>query len=302
MQANPVKLPGIFFRSEGIVGQFAQELSKFYQKRLNLLVPLPLHEKPKKLYYKATKKDTYLYFTNLLAEQELSLSNKTQQERQDSVYLQLTTQDYHAHRAVIKQSKLTKREDYIKTQTQSQRALRNAQTPKLISWQEYIMKLPDNELREQYIDQHDPPEFFVKIINSLCLQTQTESQTEVLRDTQKSSNNITNTRIADLEMTDYQQGTIATVYTDGSLKQNKMGSAGIVEYTTVGGTTKSITNTCKPTSSNPSSTKGEIMAIYMMSKSIPKHVRMKIHTDSQAAINAITNMLNNPTQRNKIKI
>jgi ribonuclease HI len=120
--------------------------------------------------------------------------------------------------------------------------------------------------------------------------------------THKTNNPEPKTTIQNMELTDYLQGTIVIVYTDGSLKRKQMGSAGIIEYTTNDGTTKKITQTCKPTPSNPSSTKGELMAIYMVAKSAPKHVPLHIHCDSQAAINAIKAMTDNPTQREKIKI
>ena len=44
----------VFFRSEGIVGEFSKELNKFYENHLKL--PLPLLEAPKRLNFRTTKK------------------------------------------------------------------------------------------------------------------------------------------------------------------------------------------------------------------------------------------------------
>jgi hypothetical protein len=192
----------VFFRSEGIVGEIAKELNIFYENHLKL--PIPLLEAPKRLNFRTTKKNFYLYTSNLLAERELSMSNKTAHGRYECIYLQLDAQDYHNYRKTIKQSKLTKRTDYIKAQATHGNSRHNGD-PKLISWQDFITKLLNDLIREKFIGNHDPPLFFKDIINNLCLQTPAEKGIELKRTTHKTNSPEIKTDIPNMELPDYQQ-------------------------------------------------------------------------------------------------
>mgnify|MGYP000560070972 FL=1 len=286
----------VFARSKGIVGLFFDELNNFYQNKNKLTLP-PL-EIPHKYNFRAAKYNYLLFVSNILYENDLSLSNKTKEQRHDEILLQLNKIEYQQYHKEIRTTKLTKRSHYRCTQTNRERLHINNQD-KLLCWNSFRQKLTTPLQWYYFIDQY-PPMFFQTVNKRLCLPT--EQDIPLLKDTTKTNNNQIYNKTPPTILPDIDTTKEVNTYTDGSAKTKQMGSGAVYSYTKMNNETNETMQLSKPPNTHYSSTTSEQGAILAVVENTPRNLNLKIYTDSQSTINSIETLLNNPTEREILKI
>ena len=267
----------------GIVGNLYKAFELQLTEKMKL--PRPLLYAPITINSKKNEgKSLVSHVANKLVENQLRL-REIENIKQETIDL-LNVSDYNNYYKQIMRFNLNNPANITEHTTTKQRNTRERRPPMTISYDFWVAtsankhkkinKIPLKEL--PYI-----PEFYKAALRAIA--DTNENEIEITNKkfkikTKQEQINANPTPVVDQEI---------TIWTDGSLKENKLGSAAILTKTNQDNITE-IIQTVKEAQKHgkPSSTTAEIHAIYIALNNIHTDQKVTIKTDSMAAIAGIT--------------
>lgn len=264
----------VFVSSRNRIGNFTRAMVSYFSTQEN--TPLSLFEAPLKFSADKQKKSTIKLISNMLFNHgiQLRIPNTL-----GSPANNLEPSAYRTHFKDLKKYNVERLSDIY-----------DPDTRRTINYNKFCT---EDESRIPLLSiPGPPPDWFIVLIRSLAKRRAivTRQSTHKI----KTPVNFNKRQLPELLRANHVQ-----IYTDGSFKNNEMGSAAVFE---IEGRPEPIVVLTQPTKNNPSANKAELAAIYMALLISHPHNQITLNYDCQSAVNDILQFQGSRfTQRMKIK-